>query len=157
MTKYVSSESDPENPFGKLIDGSFNVAKFIGGTVGLIFAGIGVTVLIFLWAAPINEFGSPPVFFRIFGSFIAAAFVAIGGGSAFAIIVGGSAAQKLVKRSVNAAYESATDEENSETIQASPANYKCPQCGAPIESGSDVSPHGDARCGFCDSWFNIHT
>ncbi len=35
-------------------------------------------------------------------------------------------------------------------------NYACPHCGAPIESGADVSPHGDSRCGFCDSWFNIH-
>ncbi len=46
--------------------------------------GIGMTVLIFLWSAPFGEFGSPPLFFRVFGSFIALAFVLTG----IAIFVG---------------------------------------------------------------------
>jgi DNA-directed RNA polymerase subunit RPC12/RpoP len=34
--------------------------------------------------------------------------------------------------------------------------YHCPACGAPLAEGADVSPHGDAKCTHCGSWFNIH-
>ena len=53
--------------------------KFLGGVFGLIFAGIGLTVIVFLWGALRDGFGSPPLFFRVFGTFIALAFVAFGG------------------------------------------------------------------------------
>ena len=40
------------------------LAKFVGGAVGLIFAGIGITVLVFMWGMSFGEFGSPSLFFR---------------------------------------------------------------------------------------------
>ena len=39
------------------------------------FGFIGVAVLIFLWAPSSDGFGAPPLFFRVFGSFIALAFI----------------------------------------------------------------------------------
>ena len=53
-------------------------AKFVGAVSGFVFCGVGVTVLVSLWAAPFGAFGSPPLFFRIVASFIAVAFVAVG-------------------------------------------------------------------------------
>ena len=40
--------------------------RFIGAVFGLVFFGIGLTVIGFLWGAPFGEFGSPPLVFRIF-------------------------------------------------------------------------------------------
>lgn len=84
----ISQEAFAGNSMNDSTGGGPNVGRFIGGVFGLVFAGIGLTVIIFLWGAPFGEFGSPPVIFRIFGSFIAIAFVAMGGGAAFAAITG---------------------------------------------------------------------
>jgi len=51
--------------------------------MGIVPLGIGITVIAFLWGAPFGEFGSPPLFFRFFGSFIAPAFVMVGVGILF--------------------------------------------------------------------------
>jgi hypothetical protein len=34
--------------------------------------------------------------------------------------------------------------------------YQCTACGARIQDASEVSPSGDARCAYCNVWFNIH-
>lgn len=130
-----------------------SVVKFIFGTFGLIFGGVGVTVLIFLWSQSFNEFGSPPLFFRIFGSFIALAFVLFGGGACFAAIFGG----RMVKDRLLSITPSEQDQSTPEEKQPNRSlNYICPHCGAPLGSGIGVSPHGDVNCTFCKSWFNIH-
>ena len=54
--------------------------QWIPRLMGIVPLGIGLTVLGFLWLTPFNEFGSPPLFFRVFGSFIALAFVLTGVG-----------------------------------------------------------------------------
>jgi hypothetical protein len=121
--------------------------RVMGTVVGLAFAGIGLTVLVFMWAAPFGEFGSPPLFFRIFASFIAIVFVAVGGGGAV--------------KSVKIRPPTLTDVEATAT-PAQPnapkpqAGYICPHCGAPLGDRVEVSPSGDAKCGFCGRWFNIH-
>ena len=51
--------------------------------IGIVPLGIGLTVIGFLWGAPWDAFDSPPLFFRIFGSFVAMMFVLIGGGLVF--------------------------------------------------------------------------
>ena len=48
--------------------------------VPFVFGLIGVTVIVFLWSQPFGEFGSPPLFFRIFGSLIASVFILVGFG-----------------------------------------------------------------------------
>ena len=53
-----------------ITDGHMPVAgRFIGGVFGLVFLGVGVSVIIFLWSAPFGEFGSPPLFFRVIRQF----------------------------------------------------------------------------------------
>lgn len=125
--------------------------------------GIGMTVLFFLWSAPFGEFGSPPLFFRIFGSFIALAFVMTGIG----IFVGAGKlgdprrmAQSLQEITKDLAANqpvagSATDE--SETEKKPKVGYDCPNCGAALGKDADVSPSGDVKCGYCERWFNIHS
>ena len=132
------------------------VGRFIGAVFGFVFFGIGVSVIGFLWSAPFGEFGSPPVFFRIFGSFIALAFVAMGGGTAYAAITG------KANPAAGSGYRHTSriiDLRNSRDESPEPPSrdgYSCNSCGAPLDSNADVSPHGDVKCGHCDRWLNIH-
>lgn len=127
--------------------------RVVFSLVGLIFAGIGVTVLVFLWIQPFGGFGSPPLFFRIFGSFIALAFVVMGGASALGILtgrgLGGSSVESMAQ-----SLQEAMDEDDD--ALGSGAGYTCTQCGAPLSEQADVSPHGDTKCKYCNCWFNVH-
>lgn len=124
--------------------------------------GIGMTVLIFFWSAPFGEFHSPPLFFRVFGSFIALAFVMTGIG----IFVGAgklgnprSMAQKLqeMQKELSANQpEAGASPTQSGDAAPSKVGYDCPNCGAALGKTADVSPGGDVKCGYCERWFNIH-
>jgi hypothetical protein len=116
--------------------------RLLGAVFGIVFAGIGLAVIISLWS--VRGFGEPPMFFKLVGSFIAIAFVAFG--AAFA-----SAAfkrQPLPGQTHDAPPSGAGP--------ADEAGYKCPACGARLGDGADVSPRGDVKCGYCKQWFNIH-
>lgn len=125
--------------------------------------GIGMTVLIFLWSAPFGEFHSPPLFFRVFGSFIALAFVMTGIG----IFVGAgkigdprSMAQRLqeMQKELQGNHPPADSATAlSADAPASKVGYDCPNCGASLGKEADVSPSGDVKCGYCERWFNIHS
>ena len=122
-------------------------ARFLGALVGFVFAGIGLTLLIFMWGAPFDEFGSPPLFFRIFASFIAIAFVGFGGTMGFAALRGGAGLSAPPRTTLSGPH----------SVPTTPAGgYKCPNCGAPLGESADVSPSGDVKCPFCGRWFNIH-
>jgi len=109
---------------------------------GIVFAGIGSTVVIGLWS--LHGFGEPPLMFKMFGSFIALAFVAFGVTFFFAALKG---------LTVHPGDPGATlPEEKS----GAAGGYKCPACGARLGEGADVSPKGDVKCGYCKQWFNIH-
>jgi hypothetical protein len=142
-------------PPGKnqLPEGAVKVGKAVGGGMGLIFAGIGVTVLIFLWGSSFDEFGSPPLFFRVFGSFIALAFVLMGGGTFLGSLFAGNAL-----KNISPGTENQPDSDTGDDAPATdaPVSYTCPRCGAPLGKGAEVSPHGDVKCGYCNAWFNIH-
>lgn len=121
--------------------------------------GIGMTVLIGLWG---GGMGNPPLFFRVFGSFIALAFVMTGVG----IFV---AAGKIgdPRRMAESLREMTKDLSANQTVAGSavePAEetkpkvgYDCPNCGAALGTEADVSPSGDVKCGYCERWFNIHS
>ncbi len=130
------------------------IGKFIGGAMGLIFAGVGLTVLFFLWSARTGEFDSPPLFFRVFGSFIALAFVLMGGGT-FVATVAGTKIGSSVSNSINEAIER-DEPSRADSISNSATSYVCTRCGAPLGKGAEVSPHGDVKCGYCSAWFNIY-
>lgn len=105
------------------------------------FGFIGLALLIFLWSEPFNKFGSPPLFFRIFGSFIAIGFMAVGFGMPLSALK-----QRQLMDDVGA----------TETEDVPPARgYKCPNCGAGLGQ-QEVSPSGDVKCGYCQKWWNIH-
>lgn len=122
--------------------------RFIGGVFGFVFLGVGLTVLGFLWLTPFNQFGSPPLFFRIIGSFVATAFVATGGGFAYAAITG-----KLMNP---ASRFSSFDQASKSSDMGAGSRYVCDKCAAPLADGADVSPSGDVKCSHCGSWFNVH-
>lgn len=119
--------------------------------VGLFPLAIGLTVLGGLWLAPFGEFGSPPLFFRIFGSIIALAFVTFGG-----VALSGKGLQPT--RHVQDVMQQAQREQQGSdpTGTATAGNYQCPSCAAPLADEADVSPLGDTKCAHCDRWFNIH-
>ena len=118
-------------------------ARFVGAVFGIAFFGIGLTVIIALWG---GGMGDPPVFFKLFGSFIALVFVAMGGAMAFGAITGGGI--MAAKTS-----EAATTTPMSPDA---PAGYTCPHCGGGLDRNADVSPMGDVKCSFCGRWFNVH-
>lgn len=121
--------------------------RIIGFVFGFVFFGVGCSVLVFLWSQSFGGFGSPPLFFRIVGSFISLAFVAMGGGICYAAVTGrGPAARLGPGRRLGGSGPAAS----------SGGSYECPQCGAPLSSEADVSPSGDVRCSFCKAWFNVH-
>jgi hypothetical protein len=121
--------------------------RVMGTIVGLAFAGIGLTVLVFMWTAPFGEFGSPPLFFRIFASFIAIVFVAVGGGGAM---------MSLKFRPPSLTEPGAASPSAQPDAPKHVAGYVCPHCGAPLGDRVEVSPSGDVKCGFCGRWFNVH-
>ena len=116
--------------------------RLLGVVFGIVFGGIGLTVIGFLWGE--RGFGEPPLFFKLVGSFIALAFVAVGGTFLVAAVKGQSPqAENATSPSINA-------------TPGDGAGYKCPACGARLGEAAEVSPKGDVKCGYCKQWFNIH-
>ena len=122
-------------------------------------AGIGVTVLFALWGGP---FSFAPFFFKVFGSFIACFFIMSGVGNI-------KAAEKLgdPRRMAQTLQEMQNEFSGNQPERDSSSDgsgekrepkvgYDCPNCGAALGKEADVSPSGDAKCGYCERWFNIH-
>jgi hypothetical protein len=128
--------------------------RFLGGVFGLIFAGIGITVIAFLWGAPRNDFFAPPLFFRVFGTFIALAFLAMGGTMAVGALTAGKGAAKMWQ-DLSDRLDDAAERPDDKPQDASSPAYSCSQCGAPLAKGAEISPHGDVQCGYCHCWFNV--
>ena len=135
-------------PINRQIARIASQGRFAGGVFGLVFFGLGLTILIFLWSA--DGFGAPPLFFRVFGSFIAIAFLAVGGSLALASIRG----RTLLDETLDAARG---DEDRTSELGdvESGANYGCEACGAPLSAEADISPLGDVKCTYCKAWFNV--
>jgi hypothetical protein len=122
------------------------IGAFVGVVFGLVFFGIGLTVIVFMWSG--EGFGAPPLFFRIFASLIATCFVAVGGAVAYGSI--------RALASGNAVSLPTAGPTSLDPQTGSPVNYVCPACGAPLAERADVSPKGDVKCSHCGRWFNIH-
>lgn len=104
-----------------------------------IFGFVGIAVLCFLWGAPFGDFHSPPLFFRVFGSFIALAFIVFS-----TLMVISTLSMGSVHNKVHQIFDSMKKK-----------RYRCPSCGAALENEADVSPSGDAKCQYCQNWFNV--
>lgn len=127
------------------------IASILGRVVPAIFGCIGVTVLIFLWSS------DAPLFFRLVGSFIASMFCLIGFGGAF-FGVGNLNARDIarIRRGPLASPLVEDDGIDGERQPGPRLGYECPNCGSSLDRNADVSPSGDAKCTYCDRWFNIH-
>lgn len=126
--------------------------RVIGFVFAFVFLGTGISVLVFLWAQPFGGFGSPPLFFRIIGSLISLAFIAMGGTGCYAAVTGRGVAGRLRP----GGFRRSGGRQGAPGGRPSGSTYECPQCGAPLSQGADVSPSGDVRCGHCNAWFNVH-
>jgi len=124
--------------------------RLVAGVFGGVFAAIGVLTIGWLWLQPFGGFGAPPVSFRLFGSLIAVCFVAVGG----TIFLG--AVNNRLGPSPNPRLRGEAANGTEPSHNPLGTAYACPRCGAPLGDGADVSPHGDAKCGYCNAWFNIH-
>ena len=101
-----------------------------------VFGFVGLTVLVFLWASG-DGFGSPPLFFKIVGSFIAICFMLMGFGLPLSALRKGNRAG------------------TGSTPVPDPGSYTCPSCGGNVKD-AEVSPSGDVKCPYCNGWWNIH-
>jgi hypothetical protein len=152
-------------PMPNADDPNSNVANLVGRAVavvfGITFGGIGLAMIFFLWSQPAG-FGSPPPFFKVVGTLIALPFMAFGaaallGGLGFAKFAQKQSPQALVERLNEMGREMRREMPQHPAEEAvSPPNYTCPHCGAPLDSASTASPHGDVRCTHCDTWFSIY-
>jgi hypothetical protein len=112
--------------------------------MSLVPIGVGLTVLGFVWFST-DAFGGPPLFFKIFGSFVALGFVGFGAIPLMGAIYGGSAA---------AGWKQSLDDTRAANQSAAAKNFVCPHCSAPLANLADVSSAGDVQCSFCHGWFN---
>src|SRR5688572_23189796 len=129
--------------------------RFVGAIFGCVFAGIGVTVIYSMWFGEMGE--DAPTFIKMFASFIALAFVAMGGTLAIGSIFGGGMmgnTQAMIDQ-MQKLQSAHGAKESKPPVTTGPGNYICPSCAATI-TRADVSPLGDVKCTFCRSWFNIH-
>lgn len=125
--------------------------RIIGFVFAFVFLGVGVSVLVFLWSQPFGGFGSPPLLFRLIGSLISLAFIAMGGTGCYAAVTGRGVTSRF-RRGVFPM----GGPRGAAPGHPTGRRYECPQCGAPLSEGADVSPSGDVRCAHCNAWFNVH-
>jgi hypothetical protein len=125
---------------------------FLPRLIGIVPLGIGLTVIGFLWLTPFNDFHSPPLFFRIFGSFVALMFVIVGGTLVFGKMK--TPGQRMAEMTKDLR-ELQRSVEVDETRGPGTA-FACPNCGASLGEKADVSPNGDVKCQHCNRWFNTH-
>jgi len=125
--------------------------------VGFFPCGVGLTLLMFLWSQPFDGFHSPPLFFRILGSFVGLFFIFIGVGFFIGPVGNSNRMKAAMKQHKEMLEELETEQGDLDSDDApSSMNYQCSTCGAPLGTGDDVSPHGDVKCTHCGKWFNIH-
>ncbi len=67
----------------------------------------------------------------------------------------GAKALGSVARSIGEQAEQ-KDRSTEESGAGARVSYTCQHCGAPLGEGVEVSPHGDVKCNYCNTWFNIH-
>ena len=120
--------------------------------MGIVPLGVGLTVLWFLWFGEFGPMGGVPLFFRLFGSFVALGFLIVGSIFLFGRFVDPSTRLLETMREL--------ERLRGGTTAAGPGTpgtaFSCPNCGSSLGDNVDVSPNGDVKCEHCRRWFNIH-
>lgn len=115
-----------------------------------VFGFIGLALLRFFWTQS-DPFGGPPPLFRMVGSLIATAFVVLGFGMPLAAL------WRRPPSDAPSTKPPGTPGTPGSTEAPGPASgYECPNCGASLGANQEVSPSGDAKCRYCNRWWNIH-
>lgn len=120
---------------------------------GACFGGIGLTVIAFLWGSSWNDFHSPPLVFRVFGTFVAIPFVVVGATAIFGKVPNVAERAAALRDQLR---EAGLDENETPGAAPRPGKLKCPNCGS-SPAQAEVSPHGDVKCDHCSRWYNVHT
>ncbi|MBI1310539.1 hypothetical protein GC176_04460 [bacterium] len=131
--------------------------QFLPRLIGIVPLGVGLSVLGFTWGGGMDggPGGGPPVFFKLFFSFVALGFVLFGLAAFFGPSLLKGQRQQLLDAARDLADVARGD--SGDTSQQRPqVGYRCPNCGADLGDGADVSPSGDVKCDYCKRWFNIH-
>lgn len=115
-----------------------------------LFGVIGLVILRFLWA-PSDSFMAPPAIFRAIGSLVALGFMIMG----FGVPLSALLHRRRTGRPADDLPEAGVSPDASAPPTAT-AGYRCPNCGAALGPEQEVSPSGDAKCGYCKRWWNIH-
>ena len=103
------------------------------------FIGGPIAMLTILWDD--TGFGSPPLAMKLFGTFVCLAVMFVGVAMAYGIIAG-----KRV----------GLQKGNHTPVKHNKRSYSCEHCGASIGAESEISPSGDVKCEYCNSWFDIN-
>ncbi|WP_417849668.1 hypothetical protein [Thalassoglobus sp.] len=121
--------------------------------MGLVPLGIGLTLIFSLWTG-IPPFGFAPLFFKIFGTFVAIPFVVIG----MSTLSGKLSPEHRIRSMMENMHQlnPRPDDGPAAPLADVTAGYQCDGCGASLAENADVSPHGDVKCNHCGRWFNIH-
>ncbi len=114
------------------------------------FGCIGLALLVFLWSKSSHDWDAPPLIFRVVGSCIAIAFIAMGFGIPL------SAWRRLRSLSPLAEDGAGGDALGVPSRTGPSAGYQCPHCAAGLTKAQEVSPSGDVKCVYCQKWWNIH-
>ncbi|WP_437190906.1 hypothetical protein [Planctomicrobium sp. SH527] len=142
------------------IDNSRGTQLPLQRLVGIVPLGIGLTVLAGVWfsgfglvGGPFGDpFDGPPLFFKVFFSFIAIGFILQG----LLMLTTDAMFPQGRIRELWAKQLEALFKHQDEVQAPKAGEYACSNCRAPLGTQADVSPLGDVRCKHCGNWFNIH-
>lgn len=53
--------------------------------------------------------------------------------------------------------QSSPQQQDTQRSSSAPSDYACDNCGAALGTRTEISPSGDFKCEYCDSWSNVKT
>ena len=118
--------------------------RFFGIIFALPFIFGPVAMMSMLWAD--DGWGAPPLAMKLAGTAICAAVGCAGLLMAFKALTG--EAPQIKQTALDSQRELSTRQSNE-------LDYACDNCGASISADADISPSGDVKCTYCNSWFNV--
>ena len=64
--------------------------------------------------------------------------------------------QQFTEEALRQSRDQATpQQQNTQRPASTPSDYACDNCGAALGADTEISPSGDFKCEYCDSWSKI--